>query len=153
MTPIQSVAHCIHDPAARKWIDENNRIFAAYCWEVHRCGPSECGADAIMIDTAAWQIWHDRVGTPCWSELDVERWLDRFAGTTPDDETRRHHAVITLHAFYCFLVKHQHLSRQQALKVVDQLEPLTARAVEQLLPALMAAGPADASRSQARSLN
>ncbi len=148
-----SETHQRHDPAARAWIRATDELFAGYCQDVHGYGPSRCGLDAIVIDIAARQLWEERGDEPCWSKLDVQRWLDSVAGKGGDQEGWQHTAVITLNAFYCFLVKHHHLSRSKALKVVDQLEPLTARAMEHLLPQLIATARAEASRSPSRPLH
>ena len=42
----------------------------------------------------------------------------------PVDETLRNTAVVSLMAFYSFLVKHRHLTSEMARPVFDQLRPL-----------------------------
>ncbi|MBW2534344.1 MAG: hypothetical protein JRI55_22830 [Deltaproteobacteria bacterium] len=116
------------DPAAKRWADQTAELLRGYCREVHDCSPAESPFDEKLIFTAAWQLYRASAGSPCWSQLDPVELIARFAGDHPPNETLVNTTVVSLVAFYTFLVKHEHLSRTQARSVLATLQPLWLRA-------------------------
>jgi hypothetical protein len=117
-----------NNPAAKRWAERTAELLAGYCLDVHDCGSEECPFEEQIIDSAAWQLWRGGGDTPCWGKLDVHRLMNRIADGARTDEPLWNSAVLTLVSFYCFLVKHEHLSRGKARHVMDQLNPLWQRA-------------------------
>ena len=142
------------DPAAqsstvRRWGEQTWALLADYCADVHERDPRDCPFDEHVVVLAGWEILDADADDPCWSKLDVEPLLECITGDLEEAAALRHSAVITLMTFYCFLVKHGHLSREQAAGVVDQLAPLWHEACGWVMVQLTQSAPAYPRRTAA----
>lgn len=116
-------ALAIQQPAAKSWSNRTSKLLKGYCREVFHDKPGKCPVDVEIIYSAAWHLWHATEGQPCWSKLDVQQWFDQVIDPPVDNERMRTNAAGTMSAFYCFLVKHKHLSPAHAEPIVNQLMP------------------------------
>jgi hypothetical protein len=121
----------VNDPRAEPWLDLATDLALAFYRDLDPEDDSWLSIDTVIIHIAAAVAWHSTGGQPCWSRLDVDVWLQQL-GSLPNWAQLQENAVMTLLAFYCFLVKFGHLTSEQAIGVVEQLEPYANPIIEQL---------------------
>ena len=115
----------IHDPAGRAFVAHARALASHFSQEVHgRVLPS----DVAYVQSAAQHLWQQRDAAACWGELDVDGWLAELAAH-PAWQDQVEAAAVSLHAFYCYLVKHALVPRERALRPVDALQPYTSMAM------------------------
>ena len=123
----------INDPRAEPWLDRATDLALEFYRDVNHEDDSWLGIDTAIIHIAAAVLWRTTGGKPCWSRLDVDAWLQQLSAL-PNWEQLQENAVMTLLAFYCFLVKFGHLTSEQAIGVVEQIEPYADPIIERFAP-------------------
>ncbi len=102
------------------WIDATAELAAAYSKRVHGPDESSAALDSFYLQIAADVVWTDSGGAPSWTTLDVERYLEQVIGVWSDQYVT---AVLTLTAFYDWLVEAGHHTRAEVEPVVTTLDP------------------------------
>ena len=130
---------------AQQWLLRANKLALEFSREVNGDDPHSHATDAMVIHVAATHVWIATGGRPCWSKLDVEGYVRRFS-ELPLWEHYEASAIVGLLAFYCFLVKHKHLTPRQVDGISRALERLAAPHVWRLFetygPGIAGLGPA-----------
>lgn len=130
-------------PTVRHWLGEADELAISCAREV--LGPEGVGETTAILGVrlAACTIWRTTDGAPCWSKLDVEALCDDLTSNHLDADTfDLVIAVVT--TFYGFLRDHAYLGKDEAQRIIGQLDPHIQLAVARLA-AEDAATPDDAS--------
>lgn len=110
---------------AQRWLLHANKLALEFSREVNGDDPQSHATDAMIIHVAATHLWLTTGGRPCWSKLNVDGYVRRFSDL-PLWECYEASAIVGLLAFYCFLVKHKHVTPRQVDGISRALERLAA---------------------------
>jgi hypothetical protein len=117
MIPLQPI-----DPAQRAWIEAVGKLAVAYSTELHGDCEHSRQLDSFFLQTAAELVWNDTEGKPCWSRLDVDRFVNLHGDSAGWEGDWHAHAAVTMLAFYHWLVNNSHLDLTLAAPVLDKLD-------------------------------
>jgi hypothetical protein len=122
-------------PQQEKWIGEVADLVAAFCADLGLETEGEQSMASFVLQITAETLWRESEGKPCWSQLDVHRFLGGFDKAA---EGRSDHlrvcTVVTLVGFYGWLSNTNRLKHRQARRILA--------ALEQRLPDCLIAAPA-----------
>ncbi|MBW2525731.1 MAG: hypothetical protein JRI23_16225 [Deltaproteobacteria bacterium] len=85
------------------------------------CCP-DCGfhpIDSTVVHITATEVWRHSRGRPCWSNLDVRAWIELVSRLT--DGGMLDNMLLSLQAFYTFLVKFGHVRPGKARPIFRKL--------------------------------
>ena len=123
MPHIMIPLHDHRDPALDRWVSHTSKLVEAFTRDVHGDDAGVEALDSFFIHTAADLVWTRSASRPCWSHLDVHEWLALLAESPTWDPDLRAHAVLTIAAFFTFLLRYDYLDGALALGVLRSIEP------------------------------
>jgi hypothetical protein len=124
MIPLRRIS-----PEQQAWIDATAELVTAYSKRVHGHDEEAAALDSFYLQIAAEVVWDDTGGEPSWTKLDVERYLEQVIGVWSDQYVS---AVLTLSAFYDWLVEAGHCTSAEVDPVVRMLDPHLFDVVDEL---------------------
>ena len=114
MVPIKPI-----EPAQVAWIECTAQLVVAYSTELHGECPSSQELDSFFIQTAAELIWTTTGGKPCWSDLDVDEYIEIHSQSGGEWQGN---AALTLVTFLRWMVDCGHLERALATAAIARLD-------------------------------
>lgn len=108
------------DPRATAWLDDAMQIATAFMREVS--DDVVRAAELFVVHLLALSVWQTTSGKPRWDDLDVEHALDlanRYLARADDNAA----FVAGFMAFICYLNEHQLITKKNAARIRDALQP------------------------------